>query len=58
MRGVRHGGWKEGSRNLLLTQYICLSPDGRMAEFHTRIDWQERHRMLKVDSRRPSVRTM
>ena len=32
-----------------LTQYICLSPDGRMAEFHTRIDWQERHRMLKVD---------
>ena len=30
-----------------LTQYICLSPDGRMAEFHTRIDWQERHRIAE-----------
>lgn len=33
----------------LLSQLICLSEDGRMVEFHTRIDWKERHRMLKVD---------
>lgn len=32
-----------------LSQLICLSEDGCMVEFHTRIDWKERHRMLKVD---------
>ncbi|HJA92127.1 MAG TPA: alpha-mannosidase [Candidatus Eisenbergiella merdipullorum] len=43
--------WRlEGSlKDSLLTQIICLSEDGCMVEFHTRIDWHERHRMLKVD---------
>lgn len=31
------------------SQIICLSEDGLFVEFHTRIDWKERHRMLKVD---------
>ncbi|WP_251209125.1 alpha-mannosidase [Acetatifactor aquisgranensis] len=36
-------------RNSPFTQTICLSEDGLALEFHMRIDWQERHRMLKVD---------
>ena len=31
------------------SQIIYLSGDGTMLEFHMSIDWQERHRMLKVD---------
>ncbi len=31
------------------SQWICMGRDGKMLEFHTRIDWKERHRMLKVD---------
>ena len=31
------------------SQIICLSGDGLFVEFHTQIDWRERHRMLKVD---------
>lgn len=31
------------------SQFICLSGDGSMLEFHMSIDWKERHRMLKVD---------
>lgn len=34
-------------------QIICFSEDGAAVEFHTQIDWRERHRMLKVDF--PSV---
>lgn len=48
----------EGREALLLSgsinhspmkQYITLSHDGRALEFHTQIDWQERHKLLKVD---------
>lgn len=35
------------------TQIICFSEDGMALEFHMKIDWQERHRMLKADF--PSV---
>ncbi len=31
------------------SQIICLSGDGLSVEFHTKVDWRERHRMLKVD---------
>ena len=31
------------------TQWIHISEDGKMIEFHLEIDWQERHKMLKVD---------
>lgn len=37
----------------VFSQWICISSDGKMLEFHTRMDWRERHRMLKVDF--PSV---
>lgn len=37
----------------VFSQWICMSGDGKGLEFHTRMDWQERHRMLKVDF--PSV---
>lgn len=43
--------WKlEGSVNLSpFEQIICMSGDGSMLEFHMRIDWMERHKMLKTD---------
>lgn len=31
------------------SQYILMGEDGRQIEFYTQIDWQENHRMLKVD---------
>lgn len=31
------------------SQWICMDKEGKMLEFHTRMDWKERHRMLKVD---------
>lgn len=36
-------------RSSEFTQIICLSEDGLALEFHMKIDWRERHRMLKVD---------
>lgn len=40
-------------RESSFSQYIVLSRDGRQLEFYTQIDWQECHKMLKVDF--PSV---
>ena len=34
-----------------LTQTVTLRRDSRQVEFHTMVDWQERHKLLKVDFR-------